>query len=155
MKNLMLIVLVLAAIILAAWLVSRHNAPPATGVSQPAASAGAPTSTNFNAPAPGAATSTSASPEPSRTLAIPPALGGPMGGGVTEPLEAELQRVPRIVPEDLDERMKSGAVVVIDVRDADTYMLSHVTGAMHIPLSRLAGEVAYLPRDKPIVTYCT
>ncbi|HYM60559.1 MAG TPA: rhodanese-like domain-containing protein [Thermoanaerobaculia bacterium] len=157
MKNFLLIILVLAGIVMAAWLVSRHNPPPGVAEgSQPGTAASAPATTSFVPPAPSAGgAAPAAAPEPGRTLALPPVLGGPIAGSATEPLEAELKKVPRISPEDLDERMKSGAVVVIDVRDADAYTYSHITGSMHIPLSRIAGEVPYLPRDKPIVTYCT
>jgi hypothetical protein len=70
-----------------------------------------------------------------------------------EPTPADLASVPRIPPAELAQ--KSGSVTVIDVRDADAYMAGHVTGAMHIPLQYLPGEVPYLPKDKPIVTYCT
>jgi rhodanese-related sulfurtransferase len=44
---------------------------------------------------------------------------------------------------------------VIDVRDVDAYLAGHIEGALQIPLSYIAGEVPYLRRGKPIVTYCT
>jgi 3-mercaptopyruvate sulfurtransferase SseA len=52
-------------------------------------------------------------------------------------------------------RIERGEVLLIDVRDADSYIAGHIPGALHIPLSRIAGEIEYLPRDKPILTYCT
>lgn len=63
--------------------------------------------------------------------------------------------VPRISVDDLKQRMVRNEVTVIDVRDADAYMDSHIPGALHIPLARVEGEIPYLPKDKPIVTYCT
>jgi hydroxyacylglutathione hydrolase len=46
-------------------------------------------------------------------------------------------------------------VTIIDVRDADSYRDRHIPGAMHIPLAYIQGEIPYLPKDKPIVAYCT
>lgn len=61
--------------------------------------------------------------------------------------------IPRVTPADLQARL--GAVTVIDVRHADNYAFAHIPGAMHIPLSSIEQEAPYLPKDKPIVTYCT
>ena len=44
---------------------------------------------------------------------------------------------------------------VIDVRDVQAYTAGHIPGALQIPLARIEGEASYLPKDKPIVTYCT
>lgn len=66
-----------------------------------------------------------------------------------------LESIPRISVADLSQRLDRGEVVVIDVRDADSYVAAHIPGAMQIPLSYIPGELPYLPRGKPIVTYCT
>jgi len=63
--------------------------------------------------------------------------------------------MPRITVEQLRDRLSKNEVTLIDVRDADAYMQSHIAGAMHIPLARIDGEIPYLPKGKPIVTYCT
>lgn len=68
---------------------------------------------------------------------------------------AALKAIPRIDATTLHDRMTRGEVVVIDVRDIDSYTASHIAGAMHIPLSRIEGEIPYLKGSKPIVTYCT
>ena len=67
----------------------------------------------------------------------------------------ETAGAPRIEPEDLLAHFKAGDVTIIDVRDADAFVASHIPGALHIPLARIDGEVSYLPKGKPIVTYCT
>lgn len=72
-----------------------------------------------------------------------------------EPTKEETANVPRIEQEDLLNHFKAGDVTIIDVRDADSYMAGHIPGALHIPLARVEGEVPYLPKSKPIVTYCT
>ena len=46
-------------------------------------------------------------------------------------------------------------MTVIDVRDAQSYVNAHIPGSLHIPMARIDGEVPYLPKGKPIVTYCT
>ena len=67
----------------------------------------------------------------------------------------ETASVPRIEQDDLLAHLKTGDVTIVDVRDADAFLASHIPGALHIPLARVEGEVPYLPKTKPIVTYCT
>lgn len=69
--------------------------------------------------------------------------------------EAAKALVARISVADLQTRLANNQVTLIDVRDADSYLQAHIPGAMHIPLARIDGEIPYLPKDKPIVTYCT
>ena len=71
------------------------------------------------------------------------------------PPAQSLESVPRISQADFSKRMERGEIVVVDVRDAADYTAAHIPGAMHIPLSFIQGELPYLPRGKPIVTYCT
>ena len=66
-----------------------------------------------------------------------------------------LESVPRISAAALREKIDRGEVVVMDVRDIDSYTASHIAGAMHIPVSYVESELPYLPRGKPIVAYCT
>ena len=73
----------------------------------------------------------------------------------TTPQEPELAAVPRTQLAAAKEEVDKGSVLVIDVRDVDSYIAGHIPGALQIPLARIEGEVNYLPRDKPILTYCT
>ncbi|MEO8033402.1 MAG: rhodanese-like domain-containing protein [Acidobacteriota bacterium] len=66
-----------------------------------------------------------------------------------------LESVPRLSVAVLQQRMERGEVIVIDVRDIDSYVASHIAGSLHIPLSYIESELPYLRRGKPIVTYCT
>jgi len=50
---------------------------------------------------------------------------------------------------------KEMTVMMSSACDAADYTAAHIPGAMHIPLSFIQGELLYLPRGKPIVTYCT
>ena len=69
--------------------------------------------------------------------------------------EMQVAQVPRIKPQELRDLIAANAVTVIDVRDAQSYSNAHIPGSLHIPLARIDGEVPYLPKGKPIVTYCT
>jgi hypothetical protein len=71
----------------------------------------------------------------------------------SQPAPGAEATVPRITPADLQQRQAS--VTLIDVRHADNYTFAHIPGALHIPLSFIEQEAPYLPKDKPIVTYCT
>jgi hypothetical protein len=85
--------------------------------------------------------------------------GGKAAPAVTSTVAAKtmtsLESVPRISVAALREKIDRGEVVVMDVRDIDSYTAAHIAGAMHIPVSYLETELPYLPRGKPIVAYCT
>ncbi len=90
-----------------------------------------------------------ASPRAAAPVTAPPILTE------REPTKEEVVGVPRTKPEDVLQGLEAHALTIIDVRDADSYKERHIPGALHIPLAYIAGEVPYLPKDKPIVTYCT
>lgn len=56
------------------------------------------------------------------------------------------------VKADLDEGME---IIIVDVRDENSFDKSHITGSISIPLSELPSRLAELPIDAAIVTYCT
>lgn len=92
---------------------------------------------------PAGAGSTPPAPVPTATIQPP----------LTQPdLSSQAPRIPIDVAK---EWIDAGRVRVLDVRSADDYLNGHLPGALHIPLTRVAGELQYLPRDKPILTYCT
>jgi rhodanese-like protein len=94
-----------------------------------------------------------------RTQSAPPpqtASSAPAASETTDPAhEAEVAKVRRVKVEELRDLIAKNAVTVIDVRDAQSYLNAHIPGSLHIPMTRLDGEVPYLPKGKPIVTYCT
>lgn len=81
--------------------------------------------------------------EPSSTPALAP------------PPAAAMADAPRIDQAELKALFDAGNVTLLDVRDADAYLASHIPGSLQIPLTRVEGEVSYLPKGKPIVAYCT
>ena len=90
--------------------------------------------------------------KPAAPPAAPPATAST---ATAEPHDPNIDKVPRIKPQELRDLIAKNAVTVIDVRDANSYLASHIPGSLHIPMARIDGEIPYLPKDKPIVTYCT
>jgi rhodanese-related sulfurtransferase len=70
-------------------------------------------------------------------------------------IEKLVAQVPRISPDALDEELKAGTAIVIDVRDQQAYIEDHIPGAWQMPLQFVEGELSYMPKDKKIVTYCS
>jgi rhodanese-related sulfurtransferase len=87
--------------------------------------------------------------QPSVGAAAPGSASAPEAGAPTQ------ANVPFIEQAAARELLDRGGVTMLDVRDADAYLASHVTGALQIPLARVEGEIPYLPKEKPIVAYCT
>lgn len=51
--------------------------------------------------------------------------------------------------------LRNGDFTIIDVRSVEQFKAGHIPGALHIPVSRIEGEIPYLPKGKTVVTYCT
>ncbi|MBO0857279.1 MAG: rhodanese-like domain-containing protein [Chloracidobacterium sp.] len=65
------------------------------------------------------------------------------------------EKVPRISVEDAKKLVADGKAVLIDVRPAESYKMSHIKGAPNVPLSILeTGNFNDLPKDKLIIAYC-
>jgi hypothetical protein len=65
--------------------------------------------------------------------------------------------VPRVSVEDAAAAMQNGEAVVLDVRSAQAYQVSHIPGALSIPLAEIEANPTglNLEKDKWIITYCT
>ena len=57
-----------------------------------------------------------------------------------------------ITPDEL--AAKLGEVTLVDVREPYEWDLSHLSGAIHIPLQQLPRRLEEVPKDKEIVVYC-
>jgi rhodanese-related sulfurtransferase/DNA-binding transcriptional ArsR family regulator len=55
---------------------------------------------------------------------------------------------------ELLERARKGLVTVLDVRPAEEYAAGHLPGAVNIPIERLEGELARLPKKREVIAYC-
>lgn len=56
--------------------------------------------------------------------------------------------------EALLDRLRQGLVTVLDVRPADEFAMSHLPGAINIPLAELESRLAELDPRQDIVAYC-
>lgn len=72
-----------------------------------------------------------------------------------EPSAASIANAPRIDSQELKKLVDQNSVTLLDVRDAEAFLASHIPGSLQIPLSRVQGEIPYLNKEKPIVAYCT
>lgn len=57
-------------------------------------------------------------------------------------------------PDELLNKAKSGAVIVIDVRPGTEYEAGHLPFARSMPLAELKNRLAELPKDRPVIAYC-
>ncbi|WNF24908.1 metalloregulator ArsR/SmtB family transcription factor [Mesobacillus jeotgali] len=56
--------------------------------------------------------------------------------------------------DELGEKLKSGAVTLLDVRPFEEYKHGHLPYALSMPISELKFQLDSLPKDKEIVAYC-
>ncbi|MDO8502711.1 MAG: metalloregulator ArsR/SmtB family transcription factor [Gemmatimonadaceae bacterium] len=59
-----------------------------------------------------------------------------------------------VAREDLLERARAGAVLVLDVRPSDEYRAGHIPGAVSVPVEELENRISELPTGKEVVAYC-
>lgn len=68
-----------------------------------------------------------------------------------------LERRGSMEPVDRDvllQRVREGAVTVLDVRPVEEYRAGHIPGAISVPLEELERRLSELSRDREIVAYC-
>lgn len=73
----------------------------------------------------------------------------------TPPVAQYADGVKRVTTAELEELMKQGKAVVVDVRNKQAYDVGHIPGAKLIPVGEVGDRFKELPRDKTIVTYCS
>jgi rhodanese-related sulfurtransferase/DNA-binding HxlR family transcriptional regulator len=66
-------------------------------------------------------------------------------------LGAEVEAISR---DELLKRLRTGDIVLVDVRPAEEFHAGHIDGAVSIPLDELDERLAELPADGEIVAYC-
>ena len=66
----------------------------------------------------------------------------------------ERDGVEQLSAAELEQRLASGEVVVLDVRPEPEYRAGHIVGARSAPIALLEGQVSRLPRRREIVAYC-
>jgi hydroxyacylglutathione hydrolase len=84
-------------------------------------------------------------------------LAGFLAGGVTAWEDAGLETSSTLAIEihELAERLKSGAVTLLDVREDDEWEEGHVEGSLHVPYYDLRDGRVDLPNGKPLAVACS
>lgn len=62
--------------------------------------------------------------------------------------------VETIDRDELIERLRRGAIVLVDVRPAEEFEAGHIEGVRSIPIAELQNRLAELPADREVVAYC-
>jgi len=62
--------------------------------------------------------------------------------------------VTPLTREELLDRMRTGEVVVLDVRPLHEYRAGHIAGAVSVPLEELEARLDAMPPGTPVVAYC-
>lgn len=103
-------------------------------------------------------------------LAVPFAEAGliaqesPAISEVAVNLESEVDRFLTSIPPGyftianvagLKTRLKNAPTVLVDVREPSEYQSGHIPNAINIPLRTLAQNLHEVPRDRPVVLYCS
>lgn len=128
---------IVAALVI--WALTR-TVEPTPSVSTAETSTPASTEVPMSTAAP---SDTAASASTASTPAAPPAVQG------------DRSEVKRIAVEDVRAKLNRGEITLIDVRDDASFAAGHIPGALHMPFASIESMSASLPKDKPIVTYCT
>lgn len=68
--------------------------------------------------------------------------------------EAAGLEVPELEREQLLERVRDGATVLLDVRPGAEYAAGHIPGALSMPVDELPGRLEELPAETEVVAYC-
>jgi 3-mercaptopyruvate sulfurtransferase SseA len=65
--------------------------------------------------------------------------------------------VPRVSLDDAKAAVENGTAIIVDVRSAESFAISHIPGAINIPLGLIESNPSTLDLDKNewIITYCT
>lgn len=56
--------------------------------------------------------------------------------------------------EELDKKMNSQEIILLDVRPHEEYVTAHIPGAISMPIEELANTLKKLPDNKLVVAYC-
>ena len=63
--------------------------------------------------------------------------------------------IQRVSIEEAKAALDSNSAVFVDVRSAEAYQASHISGAVNIPSEELEARLGELDKTQWIITYCT
>jgi rhodanese-related sulfurtransferase len=55
---------------------------------------------------------------------------------------------------EVNEKLNSGAIILLDVRPKDEYEAGHIAGAISVPMNELDDYLQSLPRNVEVAAYC-
>jgi ArsR family transcriptional regulator len=67
---------------------------------------------------------------------------------------SNLDSLEPVTRKELLQRLRGGAVMVLDVRPKDEFELGHLPGAVNIPLRELNARLSKFKRSQEIIAYC-
>ena len=70
-------------------------------------------------------------------------------------VEEVYPEIQRISIDEAKAALDSNSAVFVDVRSAEAYQASHISGAINIPSEEIAARLGKLDKTQWIVTYCT
>lgn len=62
--------------------------------------------------------------------------------------------IKQVTQQAVEQMITNGDLVIADVRDHDSYIQGHITGAIHLSMVALQQFCATTDKNKPIVVYC-
>ena len=62
--------------------------------------------------------------------------------------------IEQITSEELEQRLRHGKVVLIDVRPGEEFVAGHIAGARSMPIDELGTLVRELGQDREVIAYC-
>jgi len=71
------------------------------------------------------------------------------------PILTNQDQVPRINAEEVIDAIQNQGAVLLDTRAADQYEISHIEGALNLPLEQLESLLPGLDKETWYITYCT
>lgn len=76
--------------------------------------------------------------------------------GTAAAFQREESSAPRTTLPEFEKLLHSKAIIVVDVRGAESYRQGHIPGAISIPIESIASHAEELKKTgKPIVAYCS
>jgi len=70
--------------------------------------------------------------------------------------ESTLPKAPYITPQEVKQWQSEGKeFTLIDVRRPDEFEAGHLPDAINIPYDELQNKIAEVPKDRPVIFYCT
>ena len=69
--------------------------------------------------------------------------------------ESVYPEIQRVSIDEAKAALDSGSALIVDVRAADAYQDSHISGAINIPSEEIEARLGELDKAQWIITYCT